>query len=475
MAPAATGRPDVAEGLAVAAPLPPAVPPRSTPAARRRVRLPLWTWSYVTFRFADGLTSGLVALAAVLHYRQPLWMLALVMAVMNLAGVPATFLWGKAMDRGIKRRPVVVAGFAIAAAALALMSTLPPFPLFVAAAVLFTAFGVATSPAASTMVLQRVPRARWGRTTGALSRRTGLSFLAGMLTSIAIASPLEWWAAVGLALEPHLLLYVGAPHFRGQFAAATLLATSAAFLAWALVPPWQPPLPHESGFDPRMVQATERRFERPVYFPGRLFSAPTWRAVLASLRDPHRLWPLGHALTFAGSVCLFASYPGVLSSNLGLPAGLVLLAQLPSHLVTPITYPWASRWGARVGESRGILHGSILRTLTLPALGLAVVAHAGGFPAYPLLLALHGLMGLSFALIQMNGPLILAEVHPGGRGQGVGTYHAAVGTGTLLGSALSALLLALLDYWWSYTVAVGIAVVGFLLIAFAHRQHGQRS
>jgi MFS family permease len=454
-------------------PEPPSPPPGIQAAAtprRPRRKLPLWTWSYVTFRFGDGVTSGLIPLATVLHYGEDLWVLALLMAAMNLAGVPATFLWGKAMDRGVRRRRVVVAGFGLAALGLALLAFLPPFPLFALGAVAYTVFGVATAPAASTMILQRVPRSRWGRTTAALSRRTGLSYLAGLLTSIVIAAPPAWWQGIGLE-SLAMSAYVGGPHFEGQFAVSAVMAASAAVLAVALVPAWQPPLPHETAFDPRLVQATQRRFERPVYFPGRLFSVPTWRGLVLGLRDPHRLWPLGYALTFMGSVCFFASYAGVLSKELLIPAGLVLLAQLPSNLVSPLSYPWAGRIGAAVGESRGVLRGSVLRTLALPLLALAVVLHAEGLPTYPLLLALHGLMGLSFALIQVNGPIILAEVHPGGRGQGVGTYHASVGLGTLLGSALAAAILAVADYRWSYAAAVVVAGAGAALLWAAHRSH----
>lgn len=443
--------------------------PASARDERRRVQLPLWSWSYVTFRFGDGLTSGLVSLAVLLHYGLPLWAMALTTAAQNLAGVPATFLWGKLMDRGVRRRPIVVAGFAVAAAALAVLAFLPPFPLFLAASILHTAFGVATAPAASTMVLQRVPRLRWSRTTAALSRRTGTAFLAGMLCSILVALPPDAWRALGavgraLAASP----YLGGPHFAGAFAAAAVMAGMAAFLAHGTVPPYQPPLPHEAGHEPGLIAASQRRFERPVFFPGRIRNRPRLRDIAAMAQSPHRLWPLGYALTFMGSVCFFASYPGVLSGQLGLAAGLVLLAQLPSNLVTPLTYPWAGRHGSRIGESDGVVEGSLLRTVTLPLFCLAVVAL--GAKGFLILLLLHGLMGLSFALIQVNGPVILAGLHPGGRGQGVGTYHAAVGAGTLLGSFAAFAILRVADYRWSYVFAVAMAVLGGLLLQAAHRR-----
>lgn len=433
------------------------------------MHLPLWSWSYVTFRFGDGLTSGLIPLAVLLHYGLPVWAMALTTAAQNLAGVPATFLWGKLMDMGVRRRPIVVTGFAMAALALAVLATLPAFPLFVAASIAYTAFGVATAPAASTMVLQRVPRHRWSRTTAALSRRTGTAYLSGMLASILIAIPSSWWVHVG-SWGPTLAssIYLGGPHFAGAFAAATVMAGMAAVLALNTVPPYQPPLPHEAGHDPLLIQAGQRRFERVVFFPGRLRNRPRWRDLRSMVQSPHRLWPLGYAMTFMGSVCFFSSYPGILSTQLGLAAGLVLLAQAPSNIVTPVTYPWAGRRGSRIGESQGVVEGSILRTLTLPVFCLTVVFL--GAKGYLLLLVLHGVMGLSFALIQVNGPVLLAGLHPGGRGLGVGTYHAAVGVGTLLGSLSAFLLLRLADYRWSYVFAVGVAILGGMLIQAAHRR-----
>ncbi|HLF17060.1 MAG TPA: MFS transporter [Candidatus Thermoplasmatota archaeon] len=413
--------------------------------------LPAWSWAYVTFRYADGATNALVSLAVVLHYDLPLWALAATTAAMNLAGVPAAFLWGALVDRLHDRRPVVVGGFAVAALALATLALLPPFPVYVAGAVTYTAFGVATSPAASTMVLAGLRRSHWAPATGRLSRRTGFAFLAGMGTAI----------LVGFAPGPL--------PFQAVFAGAAVVAALAALVAARTVPgPPSVPASAVGGFDPGVAQAGQRRFERPVFFPARLLDFPTLRGLRTGLARGHRLWPLGVALTFTGSVAFFTSYPGVLSTHLGLAAGVVLLCQAPSHIVTPITYPWAGRHGARVGESRGVRQGALLRLVGVP--GLCAAIFFLGASAVPLLLALHALMGFSFALIQTNGPLILAELHPGGRGQGVGLYHAAVGTGTLAGSASAFALLRLFPYPVSYLFAVGLTVAGVALLASAHER-----
>lgn len=416
---------------------------------RPRVPLPGWSWAYVAFRLGDGASSSLIPLAVVVHYQLPLWALALTTAAMNLAGVPAAFLWGTLVDRGVDRRRLVVGGFSVAALAMAWMATLPPFPGFVAGGIAYTAFGVATAPAASTMVLQGVPRDRWSLHTSALSRRTGFAFLTGLGTSVLL----------GLAHRVE---------FSGLFAATATTSAGAALLAWRTLPHWQPALPHEPDYDPKVVRSSARKFERPVYFPGRLRYVPSLRGVVGALRDPARLWPLGYALTFMGSVAFFTSYPGVLSHELGVGAGLVLLAQAPSNLLSPLTYPWAGRHGLRVGESLGVVRGSLLRTLAIPLMAGLVVAV--GKPSLPALMVLHGVMGVSFALLQVNGPILLAQVHPGGRGQGVGTYHAAVGSGTLVGALVAFGLLRAFPYAASYLFAIAMTLAGGACLYAAHRR-----
>ena len=440
---------------------PPASPPSGPLPAPT---LPGWSWAYVTFRFGDGASHALISLAIVVHYGLPLWALAATTAAMNLAGVPGTFLWSKAMDRAADRRRLAVAGFGVAAAAMAALAFLPAFPVFAAAAILFTFFGVATSPAASTMVLQGVPRESWSVATGRLSRRTGLAFLSGMVASIFLAQP---------AVE------LGDRLFHGVFAAAAVAAAGAALLAARTLPSAASPAspaarPEEAAADVGVVQQSQRVFERAVFFPARfLGKLGNWRDLKAGLSASHRLWPIGYALTFTGSVTFFASYPGVLANELGLVAGLVLLCQAPSHMVTPVTYPWAGRRGARTGQSKGVVEGAMIRLLALPLLCVLVVAAGAELVptrwTIPIVLLLHGLMGLSFSLIQINGPVLLAQDHPRGRGHGVGTYHAAVGTGTLLGSLSAFLLLRAFEHYWaSYVFAIVVGSLGCVTLFAAH-------
>lgn len=421
---------------------PPNAPPPRKPSLA-------WRWSYVAFRFGDGATNALIALAVVLHYGLPLWVLALTTTCMNLVAVPATFLWGTLMERARHRRRIVVLGFALASASMALLAWWPPFPVYVLGAVAYTMFGVATSPGASILALQGVAKEDWSKATTSLSRRTGLAFLTGMAVSVVL----------GLSLAE--------PPFRAVFAASAGTAALAAVLAFRTVPAALPgPRP---GFVPGQVSADQRLFERPVYMPGRLRDSPTWAGLKGALGS-HRLWPLGLMLTFTGSVSFFTSYPGVLHNELGLAAGIVLLCQAPSHIVTPFAYPWAGRLGTRTGRSRTVAEGAILRLVGIPALCGSIVLF--GASAVPILIVAHAILGFSFSMIQVNSPLLLAEVHPGGKGQAVGLHHAAVGAGTLLGSLAAFILLrAFPAYWVSYLFSVGMTVVGVSCLVVAHRKH----
>lgn len=409
-----------------------------------------WRWSYVAFRLGDGASHALIALAVVLHYGLPVWAVAVATTCMNLVGVPATFLWGAVIDRVVDRRRVVVFGFAAAGVAMALLALLPPFPVFVAGAMLYTMFGVSTSPAASILALQGVPQAEWGHATSRLSRATGFAFLTGMLLTIAL----------GFALPT--------PPFQAIFLASACAAVLAAVIASRTIP--QGTAPQATGFDASVTAAGQRLFERAVYFPGRMRDKPTLAGLRLGLRaSAHRLWPLGTVLTFMGSVAFFTSYTGILADDLALPAGIVLLCSAPSHIVTPIAYPWAARTGIRAGKSRAIAAGALLRLVGLPGLCIGILAL--GASAVPLLIACHALMGVSFSLLQVNGPLMLAEVHPGGKGQGVGLHHAALGAGTLAGSLACFILLRAFDYWVSYVFSMAVTVVGVACLVAAHRQH----
>lgn len=417
------------------------------------MRLPSWHWAYVAFKAADGATATLLPLQALLHYDLPLWAVAATAAVMNLASVPASIAWSRIMAGGKRRRRSAVAGFAVAAIMLAFLAARPPFALYLVGCAVFAAFGVATAPAASTLLLEGLDRKRWAPATAALSRRTGLAFLTGMGIVVALG-------------------FAGILQAAPVFLAAGVASAGAAVLAARTIVPYKALHPDDAAPPPRhaaeVLRATGRRIERAVWFPARLRHPPRPAALWASLRSGPAPFLLAVTLLFGGTTLFLASYAGVLRDQLGLSLGLVLLAQLAAPVATNLTYAMAGRTGQERGERWAIGIGALLRMLALPALCATVLG--AGAAAYPALLALQAVIGVSFAFLQVNAPCLLADHHPGGRGEGVGAYHAAVSMGVLMGSLVGFLLLFVTTLTVAYTAASAMVVLGCLGVAVEARR-----
>ncbi len=381
------------------------------------MKLPAWTWAFAAFRFADGVTHALVPLLPLIVLDLPIWTVAATVAVMNLASVPSGFLWSGLMDKthGIGRRRLAVTGFALAAVALVGMSLQLGLWWHLAFGVMFTAFGVASAPAASVLILESSGRGAYSHINGAMIRRTGYAYLAGSMVAVA-------WGLSG-TLNVRVAMLVGAS-----------VALLAALVANTTIAPASGPTP------PLDLPGNGRRFERMVWFPRVLRHGwPTG----AKLRGPPARLALVILLFFVGSSMLFSTYPGVLADRWGLGLGLVLLSQAPSQFVTPWMHGKAGHLTRETGELNVFRLGGTLRLLVVP--GLAVVILFGSPMWLPLVLALHAVAGVSFSLLQVSGMGLLSRLHPGGHGAGVGTHHAVVAMGGLLGSTIASVVLYVSD------------------------------
>jgi MFS family permease len=406
------------------------------------VRLPPWHWAYVLFRFGDGISHGLIPLVPLIVHDMPLWAVPATGAAMNLVSVPASYAWAQLMEHshGVGRRRLAVAGFAVSGIAMAAMAFALPFWAFLVAAAVFTGFGVATAPAASVLVLESVPGRDWAKAAGHLSRRTSATYVVGG----AIA------ALLGLA---------GVLRFWQIFLVAAFAAVGAACVAAITIRPHG-----EAGRLPTprtaTIQAMQRRIERPVWLPGRLRFAPTLRSV--HLADGHpRRFLFAVFLLFVASTLFFAAYPGVLSQDIGLSLGWVLVAQMPSNVMTPLVYTYAGRWAGRHGDMRAAGVGVATRLLAVPALVLVILTWTTG--SMVALLLAHAVVGFSFAFLQVSGSTIMAKTHRAGRGAGVGNYHAAVALGCMVGSTGSFLILLWSSFAWIAAAVLACLVLGSAL------------
>ncbi len=402
--------------------------------------LPPWHRAYALFRIADGATAALIPLTAVTSYGLPAWGAAMVVVAMNLAGVPASYMWGTIMESGRGRRRLATAGFALAGIALVALATFPPWPLYLLAAAVFTAFGGATASAAGRLILEGQGRADWGTMTSRLNLVMSSSYMIGLFGVIA-------WSFLGELLAP------------GVFVGAAVLCVAAALVAWKTIMPFVPK--HVSEWDPQPQE--QLRMERPVWSPLRLRA----RMRFPRTPGPHRKLALGVAIAFLGTTTFNSSFSGVLAADLGLSVALVLLAQVPSHLSIPIGYKMALPLLRRSGELPVARWGLLVRVVTVPAMACTILWWRPEF--YPLLLALGLVMGVTFAMVQATLPCITAAAHPRSAGRGLGAYHGAVALGVLTGSGSAALVLRVAPLAASYAVSALGMVVGTAIILSALR------
>lgn len=436
--------------------------------------LPLWHWAYVLFRLADGASHALISLVPLLIHGMPLWTVPATVAAMNVVSVPASFLWGALMERtkGSGRRRLALTGFTISAASMLTMAASvwlgagEPWAilLYLVATVLFAAFGLATAPAAAVLILDGVPGKHWSNVTGRLSRGLGWSHMVGLTVMTA-------W---GLS---------GTLRFEGAFLACGVAAAAAAIWAGGTIEPLSKAERSErrtarAGRTRRPAMAdrgppaiddlreSQQRFDRPVWFPLRLRLRPSFKGLMLANGHPFLLL-VAYFLMFTASTIFFSSYPGVLADGLGYTIGFVLLAQMPSHIINPLTYAWAGRVGELRGEMSAIGGGILVRLVALPAMAAPLLLF--GTEGLWLILIGHGLAGLSFSLLQVNGVTLMAKVHRGGRGQGVGNFHATVAMGALVGSASATLMLVWLPVGWTYVPAAALLAAGALLYLAVRR------
>ena len=410
---------------------------------RVEVKLGEWQWAFIAFRISDGACSILLPGAALLRYDLGVGGVAGTVAVLNLAAVPAVVLWCRVMDKNAKRRFWTVVGFAVAALALLTLAMDIPYWLYLLAAATYAAFGVATAPGASVLVLQDRPRADWAAATGLLSRRTGFSYLAGLAVTLTL----------GLA---------GQLNTQMIFGVAAFLALLAAGIAARTMPKLLGTLPAPLA-GTEIIMAGQRRMERLFWFPARLRNMPRFSA----LRSPLLL---GVMAIFAGTVTLMSGFSGILRNELGFTAGLIVLAQSGAHLANASAYRWSGRLGSLLGEPKVIQWGVWLRSFAL--LGLIAAVAWGGPLVIVIILLFDILLGVSFSLIQVNTPCHIAANHTGGAAAGVGAYHAAVSAGVLGGSLIG----------WALSASVGLTAVymaSFVLVilgaAVVVKQVGKRA
>jgi MFS family permease len=330
---------------------------------------------------------------------------------------------GYLAERPRLRGPLVVAGYAIAAAVR---------PLVAAAGAAWHVIalrgadrvgkGVRTAPR-DTMIAEVVPSEMRGRAFGLHRAADHVGAIVGPLTAAAMIH-----AGLGM---------------RTVFWAAAVPGALAVVLAWIAVRETGGGLQAGSGKDTPTVT------HNPPPATGRFAPLVLVLVLAASLRAPETLLILR-------------------SQDLGVPVSLVPILWAALHVVrSSMSYPGgalADRWGPR-------------RTLALGWLLYAALAVAFAFAATPLAAWVIFLaFGVFVALTESPERKLVAELAPGGRrGRGFGWYHGSLSAVALPGAALFGWLYQHRGAGTALVVSAAVTVLAVAVLPLSSSAWGWRS
>lgn len=410
-----------------------------------------WLYGWGLGYVAVGAASLLVPVYA-LALGAGAFLVGLLASTAAFAGVPGALLWGRLAERSGRRKPFVVFALVATAALLAGMSfvTRPLVLLVLNAALWFVV--AAAAPVCNLTMVEGVDADRWNDRLATLNAVQGYGWVVGLLLGagwlvvVATASP---------AAAQRSLLQV--------LAGVALVATAVVATVFRESP--------RSGVTRRRLA---RRFGRlsasdlgagrvmrllPLG-PGRLY----WslqrvgpRGLMRELSGTTGAFLAGTALFATGSAVFWGPMPAYLDAQ-GLTTTAIFTVFLVGNLGSAVTYGRVGVLEAELGARRLQLGGIAARAFLFPA----TVLVAGGVVG--LVALVLGLVGVSWALVAVTGPLLVSRLVPADeRPAALATYTALSSAGTGVGSVLGGALAQTTGYLVAYSVAGGIVLAGVLV------------
>ncbi len=406
-----------------------------------------WFYAYLPNGMAGGATSPLI----------PLFTRALggsvadvgaVAAASSIASVPAFMAWGSLSDRLHRRKTFVLIGFFGLALSLFLMGISRNVVDFYMVNLLAGVLGAASAPVGTVLILETTKQQDWPSRIAVFSRVGGIGWVTGLVLG-----------AVWLQVLP---LPEGAD-MRFLFVIGSALALLSGLLAWRWVgEPTQKVERHRLTF-----VDTHWRIERLRYLPMRLLYYLDLRT-LAGRR--HRSPALTRYLAtvfllFSGFTAFYAIFPVYLRDVAGLTTAQVFLVFVASQVASALAYGRVGRWVRAKGGRRMQMYASAARALLFPSF-LAIPLLPGG-PAVALaaILAVHGLVGLCWAVINVAGSTLVSELAPAGERSGVlGAFNAVQGFGAIIGPLAGGFVAHLFGFEPGFLAASAFIAAGVLLL-----------
>jgi len=411
-----------------------------------------WFYSYLPTNMAGGCFDSLLPLFIVLTLHGSVDEVAAVSVAASAASVPALMFWGAATDAFKWRKHFLVLGFLGRTVAYIAMGMSVDVSHLLFANILMGLLSASSGPAMSILIFETFSRDQWAEKTGRFNNIAGIGNLAG------IALGTAWIAVAPLAMDMGTAL-------RLLFFVNGVLALVGSWLAFALVVEPREKLSRED-FNAHAVQLARWSVERARYLPGKIYRYFRWshiREVTAHHESKGGYFGGFIAASFVytiGAVSFFTVMPVYLIQKVGVGETAVYALSFVQALSSTLLYTKVGRILDKSDKPRALFFAKLSRIgLFASYAAAAVVATWSTDAALALLVALHLLLGIAWAVIgDVQMPIAVSSCEDEKKGAHAGMFNAAAGLGAIAGGAFGGIFAVSLGF--ELSIIASAALVG---------------
>jgi MFS family permease len=170
-------------------------------------------------------------------------------------------------------------------------------------------------------------------------------------------------------------------------------------------------------------------------------------------------------LLFAGFTAFYAFFPIFLVDEAGMQSSAIFLVYLASQATSVAFYTRVGRWVREKGSKRTQIIGSGARTVLFPSFLAVVLLDVDPVSALIMILILHALVGLCWAMINVSGSMIVSNLASNEiQGEAFGAYNAVQGFGSIAGPIAGGMICQFFGYAAGFLSASAFILLGIAVL-----------
>lgn len=395
-----------------------------------------WPLAFFPEKMGEGLIGPILPIYAATFVGASAAKIGMMEASFQALTVLGAFVWGRTSDEVVKRKAFILLGFLGAGVSLVGMAFSKSFWALFAWRGVFGFMAAAYGAIGGALVADQSSPATIGDRMGLLRMIGGFGYVGGLVVGG--------------------LLVLSRPTFE-LFALAGVLSALSAVAAWVWI---REP---ESHLDRDEVLRVFRNAQIPfaMSVQRRLYNPTVYlhRPKLVGTERRAKAYLFAIGLSFVGTTSGLVLFPLYLA-GIGLSASVIFGLFILNSAISALLYRPMGRLADRVGY-RPIQLGAIgMRSVMFLVLLIPVLP---GLPAAGLFLILAG---LSWAVLNVTGPAALfRSMRIREKGELIGLYTIAAGTGSLLGALLGGALAQAVGYPVLFAIASVLVAIAVVILA----------